>query len=325
MTSPVHLTPISWCTHTAVDQSGCTKVSEECRLCYALRLASTRLRHHALHGGVAEWNDGDPVWTNEVRVDRERMDSIFLHLERARQSIQLFYNDMSDLWHPAVPTWAHEARAEHIARVFRPGGRAEARRHELYLLTKRPEGLLLWQQQYFPEGLPRGVVAMTTAGTQRSVDKRLPVLGHVKAYRRGVSVEPLLSAVTLWNEDATDPGQLRGPGVEVQGGVTPSTPQESSEGWQSSYPVVDWVIVGGESGIGARPMEPAWARALLDQCRQADVRFHMKQLGLVWSRERGPSGSSAGSNWSELPEDLRIRHGAGSWDDERCSTLSWEA
>ena len=58
-----------------------------------------------------------------------------------------------------------------------------------------------------------------------------------------------------------------------------------------------WVIVGGESGPGARPMDPAWARSLMQQCANASVPFFMKQMGSVFGPSKG----------HDLPADLNIK------------------
>ncbi len=68
---------------------------------------------------------------------------------------------------------------------------------------------------------------------------------------------------------------------------------------------IAWVIVGGESGPGARPMDPAWARSLVRQCREAGVRPFVKQLGSVWARGHG--GDSKGGDPERWPADLRVR------------------
>ena len=68
-------------------------------------------------------------------------------------------------------------------------------------------------------------------------------------------------------------------------------------GVPDSSRVFDWVIVGGESGPKARPMDLAWARSLRDQCAEAGVPFFFKQIG-----GRGPKKS-----WAPIPEDLQIK------------------
>jgi len=69
---------------------------------------------------------------------------------------------------------------------------------------------------------------------------------------------------------------------------------------------LEWVIIGGESGPGARPMEAAWARSLVEQCRFAGVAPFVKQMGTVWAREHGAKDAKGG-NWEEWEEQLRVR------------------
>jgi protein gp37 len=77
---------------------------------------------------------------------------------------------------------------------------------------------------------------------------------------------------------------------------------------------MSWVIAGGESGGGARPMNPAWARSLLQQCEDASVPFFMKQMGSVWARDWTVGGKSVaahgdpkGGDPQYWPADLRVR------------------
>lgn len=69
---------------------------------------------------------------------------------------------------------------------------------------------------------------------------------------------------------------------------------------------IDWVIVGGESGHGSRPLKTAWVRGIRDQCRRAKVSLFVKQMGYVWAKEAG-SESFKGGNVDEWPKDLQIR------------------
>lgn len=68
---------------------------------------------------------------------------------------------------------------------------------------------------------------------------------------------------------------------------------------------IDWVIVGGESGHHARPMDLDWARDIRDQCAEASVAFFFKQTGSVVARQDGLSGK--GTHPEELPSDLAVR------------------
>jgi protein gp37 len=114
------------------------------------------------------------------------------------------------------------------------------------LLTKRPEHV----SKYAPWGdsWPANVWLGVTAENQKWADKRIPLLLALPANVRFLSCEPLLGALNL-------------------------------SPWTKAARRIDWVIAGGESGHKARPMNPEWARALRDQCRDARIAFHFKQWG----------------------------------------------
>jgi len=117
------------------------------------------------------------------------------------------------------------------------------------LLTKRPENIISmvpanWNMHQYPENL----CLMTSCEDQKRANERIPVLLDVPAEYHGLSCEPLLGPIDL------------------------------KEAFFSAC-YIDWVIVGGESGPGARPMHPEWARDLRDQCVGADIPFFLKQWG----------------------------------------------
>lgn len=107
---------------------------------------------------------------------------------------------------------------------------------------------------------------------QKTADERIPLLLQTPAAVRFISAEPLLGHVMLRRLTARDHSL-----IDVLSGIA----------WQPGYPDsaryvstgLDWVIVGGESGHGARPMHPDWARSLRDQCKAAGVPFFFKQWG----------------------------------------------
>jgi protein gp37 len=109
------------------------------------------------------------------------------------------------------------------------------------LLTKRPENVNRFSAISF---VRPNVWIGTSVEDQESADKRIPLLMKVRAVVRFLSCEPLLGPVELNDEDQ-----------------------------------VDWVIVGGESGRDARPVHPAWAESLRDQCIRMRIAFHFKQWG----------------------------------------------
>jgi protein gp37 len=100
-------------------------------------------------------------------------------------------------------------------------------------------------------------------------NRRMPAITSIPARLRFLSVEPLLERVTL---------DLRG---------------------------IGWVICGGESGAGARPMLPAWVRDVRDQCAAARVPLFTKQTGS--NRTGWPSVTGNGDDPAEWPEDLRVQ------------------
>lgn len=101
---------------------------------------------------------------------------------------------------------------------------------------------------------------------QEQADLRIPALLDTPAAVRWISAEPLLGPVDLTNVagvDALEPDWMGGPGG----------------GTGAPHPLLDWVVVGGESGPGARPMHPDWARTLRDQCVSAGIPYFFKQWG----------------------------------------------
>lgn len=130
------------------------------------------------------------------------------------------------------------------------------------LLTKRPQNIKMFAPAtWLHDNWPAHVWIGTTVENQEEAERRIPYLLSIPAKVRFLSCEPLLGPVNL---------------VTVP------------HGHAKAINYIDWIIVGGESGPGARPMHPAWARGLRDQCAAAGVPFFMKQWGQylpVYDRE----------------------------------------
>ena len=170
------------------------------------------------------------------------------------------------------------------------------------LLTKRPENIAkmmpkpafdhagwngtldgYWHQM----GKPRANLWLgVSCENQQAADERIPHLLRVPAKVRFLSCEPLLGPVELGRIELRMNGE-RGTELSNRLGdwISPLT------GAFTDSPRINWVIVGGESGPGARPMNPAWARSLRDQCQAAGVPFFMKQWGeyAEWDGSQSPS------------------------------------
>jgi len=248
---------IEWTDATWNPVTGCSKVSPGCKHCYAEVMAG---RLKAM--GQPRYRDGFKVTLQHDLLD--------LPL-RWRKPRRIFVNSMSDLFHDDVPD-------AYIADVFETMRRADW--HTFQVLTKRSARLrTLAPSLPWPDNVWMGV----SAEDQRRADERIPHLLTVPARVRFISAEPLLGAV-----DITDLAC----GGNALAGCEASWDGET----RNVRPPISWVIVGGESGPGARPMDLEWARSLRDQCQSAAAPFFMKQMS-----------AHAGADKKAIPDDLRIR------------------
>lgn len=273
-------TGIQWTDAVWNPVTGCTKVSPGCKHCYAEAVAErfwakqyppvSETRHPEVEPRAREFTD---VWTHPDRLDEP------LHWRKPRR---VFVNSMSDLFHEDVP-W------EFIAHVF--DVMEKAKQHTFQVLTKRPERMrdfvTIIGSEAGRKSAPPNVWLGVSVENQETADERIPLLLQTPAVRF-LSCEPLLEPINL--------GLLRychKDGHETLGN-----------------PPIDWVIVGGESGPGARPMDLAWARSIVEQCRAANVPCFVKQLGSCPTDSHyGPfrPRDRKGGDIEEFPADLRVR------------------
>lgn len=265
---------IEWTEATWNPIAGCTAVSPGCDHCYAARDASGRLAHLPLYAGLAKAG----AFTGEVRLVPERLDQPL----RWRRPRRVFVNSMSDLFHDGVPD---EFITEVFARMW------WAPEHTFQVLTKRHGRMrslvpriepLLRELEHdlalvdcpTPLTWPLPNVWLgVSLEDQQWADIRVPALLDTPAAVRWLSCEPLLGPLDLtWCDgiNALERDWIGGPGG----------------GSGAPHPFVDWVVVGGESGPGARPMHPDWARSLRDQCVEAGVPFFFKQWGEWCDRDQ---------------------------------------
>lgn len=232
------LSKIEWTEATWNPVTGCTKVSEGCRNCYAATMAK---RLHAM---------GNPRYVNEFNVTLHH-DLIETPLSWKKPR-RIFVNSMSDLFHKDVPL-------EFIRAVFRT--MEQASQHTFQILTKRPERLLeIADQLPWPSNVWQGVSV-----EDERVIHRIDTLREIPAQVRFLSCEPLIGALNNMN--------LEG---------------------------IHWVIAGGESGPGARPMKAEWARDIRDQCLEQEVAFFFKQWGGVQKHRTGRILDER--TWDEYPD-----------------------
>lgn len=293
-------TGISWTDETWVIVSGCSKVSAGCKHCYAERLA-TRLAAMGKAGYTDKPWDARNAAEN-VTLRPERLEEP-LHWKKPRR---VFVTSMGDLFHELVPF-------EFIDRVFAVMALAEE--HTFQILTKRPErmaeyltgehhgttarqrvelatdALLLERTgmgMFLGEWPLSNVWCGTSVEDQRAADERIPHLLRTPAAVRFLSCEPLIGLVNLQRLWAN---RSRGPMLDCLAGDALT---QYGEIYAAAPGSIHWVIAGGESGKGHRPLDHAWMRSLRDQCEAAGVAFFAKQ-------DSGPR------NEMELPEDLQVR------------------
>jgi len=238
-------TKIEWCDATVNWWVGCTQVSPACDHCYAKRIAA-------------------PFWGQKwgPGVPRQRFDGAAASLkaldrkaQRLGRKLTVFHNSVSDMFDNEVPdTWrmdAFQAMADTPNLIH-------------LVLTKLIGNVRPYTQR---DGLAFDLIGDgrvrlgITVCNQEEADRDIPKLLAVEASTRFLSIEPMLGAV-----DLTKPlGLIR---VAIDQHLMPN-----------HYPDLDWVIVGGESGPGARPVHPDWVRALRDQCQASRTPFLFKQWG----------------------------------------------
>lgn len=207
--------------------------------------------------------------------------NVVLHPERLdtparwKQPRRIFVNSMGDLFHERVPD-------EFIAVVF--GRMASLQQHTFLVLTKRPERMarLLGQDYFGPPNVWLGV----SCEDQRRADERIPLLLQTSAARRFLSLEPLLGPIDL-TSFLTCNCPLHGDPWKAPEQHARLCPERAR---------LHWVIVGAESGPHARPMEMAWLRGIVEQCRAAGVPVFVKQ-------DAGPRPGQRG----RIPDELWVQ------------------
>lgn len=313
-------TRIEWTEATWNPITGCSLASPGCTNCYAMKLAGTRMQHHWSRKGLTIGSKAGPVWTGETRFNEEWLDQP-LRWKRPRMIFvcahgDLFHESVPDEWIDRVfavmalcPQHTFQVLTKRSARmreyVNQLDDFALMETDEYREASHRvdcdddPNGSPAWHAQTARleeamcivsktlgrgEPLPNVWLGVSVEDQQRR--HRIVDLAQTPAAVRWISGEPLLQGLTL-----TD--------IPLNGG-----PDEHGDQWLfnaltgEQYFIgddgrnysgdgpdmqpLDWIVCGGESGPGARPMHPDWARSLRDQCQDASVPFFFKQWG-EWS------------------------------------------
>ena len=261
---------------------GCSVVSPGCTNCYAMRMAARieKMQPDSHYKGLTRQVNGNPVWTGKIA---RAPDKTFYAPSKWKKPTRVFVNSMSDLFHEDVADeWIDDVFA--IMRY--------QDRHEYQILTKRPARMrdyvrnrynfftMLNDKAAFNDGKPTPFVAPNiwlgvSAEDQARADERIPLLLDTPAAVRFISAEPLLGPIDLSRFIR------RRRVIDAAGSL--------DDDWKQK--ILDWVIVGGESGPGKRAVNPEWLRDVRDQCRAAGVPLFVKQIDKV----------------IPIPDDLMIR------------------
>jgi protein gp37 len=303
-------TSIEWTEQTWNPIVGCSIVSPGCTNCYAMKMAGRIEKMNRTGGsnsnyvnpydGTTKRVNGNTVWTGKLA--RAPESTLLAPLHRKKPTTY-FVNSMGDLFHEDCPD-------EWIDRVF--AVMALSPQHTFQILTKRAARMREYCDRWVAQAdLPHVGLGYSGASImvdwplpnvwlgvlterQQEADERIPLLLQTPAAVRFISAEPLLGPLALHalNLHTDRPSNaLRG----VQ-----CVPDDSAAGFHNEAgPKIDWVIVGAESGPGARPMNLDWARSLLVACEYADVAFFMKQIS-------GRNGRAV-KDMADFPEMLRMR------------------
>lgn len=291
-------TAIEWATDSWNPFRGCSRVSEGCRNCYAERTAARFSGPGQPYEGLVALGGSRPRWSGDVRFVPEKLGEPLSY----RRPRRVFVNSMSDLFHESIVPWK-------IAAVF--GVMAACPESDFLVLTKRPGRAIAFGRWIRTEGrhLSAHPVEVALSRAEEYLGRRLDPPGYLfepdgwppRNVLLGVSVEddetarhriPALLAAEAWTRWVSYEPALG--------------PVEWRDEW---FPGIDWVVVGGESGPGARPFEVDWAATTIREVRGRGGRVFVKQLGSrpmhrgVQIRQR----SSKGGDPDEWPTDLRVR------------------
>lgn len=280
-------TGIEWTDATWNPIRGCSRVSEGCRNCYAEKMAGRFSGTGQPYEGLTHRVGGEARWNGHVRMVESHLNDP-IRWQRPRR---IFVNSMSDLFHEHLTD-------EAIDRVF--AVMFQARLHRFQILTKRPARMLdyvrgWYQTLGFNPLVPEPHIHLgVSVENQTTADERIQLLSETPAAVRWISAEPLLGPLDLtpWLSQID-----RTYGVFENDPLAASLMQAAgADGRGDARRLLDWVVVGGESGPRHRPMEIAWVQSIVEQCRAHQVPVFVKQ----------DSGARAGQQ-GRIPDSLWIK------------------
>lgn len=338
---------------------GCSRISPGCGGaageggCYAEQIAARFSGEGEAFEGFARRGPQGGRWTGRVGVLHDKL----MEPLRWRKPSRVFANSMSDLFHEALTfeeidkvvsvmliSSLHETRGGHTfitltkrsKRLRDYANEAPARADAIALAgARRMEDGDGWYDSLYSWVKSNGITHPllwfgVSVENQKYAEERVPDLLAAKVAVRMLSCEPLLGDLDL-NKAAWGEGKPRPPlDVQARQVADPNMVGDWFGAAEGFHPLraLSWVVVGGESGRGARAFDLAWARRIRDDCARAGVAYFFKQGGLypIVDKESDLAGrkmkmyrrglgericlrlvDSHGGDLAELPEDLRVR------------------
>lgn len=294
-------TGISWTDSTWNPVRGCSRVSAGCEHCYAEGVAG-RFSGPGLpyEGLVRITPKGAKVWNGKTKMVPHMLDQPL----RWKKPRRIFVNSMSDLFHESISN-------EDITSVF--GVMSAAPRHTFQVLTKRAARMLEWFSWMRRDPIAKlaeaahGLEWERDAVYNRKPDGNVPVWPLPNVWL-GVSAENEEALEARVPELLDTPAAVRF--VSYEPALGPIDFGQWLDSGSPAMPWLDWIIVGGESGAGARPFRQEWALSTVQQCAAAGVSVFVKQMGARCLDEDGGRirfRDGAGADPNEWPEELRVQ------------------
>jgi len=227
---------------------------------------------------------------------------------KIKKSKRIFVCSMGDLFHEKLAyNW--------ITDVWRIMSRANW--HTFYILTKRPKLMKNFIDHYFKfqiaANIPLENISHIWLGVsvenQQTADERIPILLSIPAAKKFVSCEPLLGPINFGWGDENTIKECREKGQQACSWCP------DRECTDNTTTFLDWVVAGGETGPGARPCHPDWARGIRDQCQAARVPFFFKGFG-TWQPIDQPWEQDSPKPLAPNEDWLNLRGGCGFHGEE---------
>lgn len=293
-------TNIEWCDKTFNPWEGCTKVGPGCDHCYA------EARNNRFQGG--NWGPGAPRrrtsednWKKPLKWNREAAEKGVRYRVFCASLADVFDNEVPVEWRTDLfelirktPNLDWLLLTKRIGNVNNAIGESK-RRVNVY---QQSEELFYWLKDWHNGMPPENVWIGATIVNQAEADRDIPKLLKAPAAVRFLSMEPLLGHVDLFNLRWIPDSKRT---------LNAFSGMDNTKGFSHYDHGVDWVIVGGESGSGARPMNPDWARSLRDQCNETGVSFLFKQWGeWVPAHEKDDGKLEISGHYPLIPKEWEL-------------------